>query len=112
MNHNKKKINWFLLIICVALPLAVGGLSALLTRNSMEDFAMLKQPPLAPPGWLFPVVPDSGHSLLVLPKEKGGRSASNALPALGVLRRIPEPGHLSVELTHKIKAPDTAMSLS
>ena len=55
MNHNKK-INWLLLVICIGLPLAVGGLSALLTRNSMKDFAILNQPPLAPPGWLFPIV--------------------------------------------------------
>lgn len=55
MNYNKK-INWLLLVICIGLPLAVGGLSALLTRNSMEDFAILNQPPLAPPGWLFPIV--------------------------------------------------------
>jgi tryptophan-rich sensory protein len=55
VNYNKK-INWLLLVICIGLPLAVGGLSALLTRNSMEDFAILNQPPLAPPGWLFPIV--------------------------------------------------------
>ena len=42
--------------LCVAIPLAVGGLSALLTRGSMADFAALNQPPLAPPGWLFPIV--------------------------------------------------------
>ena len=44
------------LIICVAIPLAVGGLSAWLTRGSMDAFAGLRQPPLSPPGWLFPVV--------------------------------------------------------
>lgn len=51
-----KKINWLLLILCIALPLAVGGFSALLTRSSMEDFGMLNQPPLSLPAWLFPVV--------------------------------------------------------
>ena len=50
------KINKKLLIICLAIPLAVGGLSALLTMGSMDDFASLEQPPLSPPGWLFPVV--------------------------------------------------------
>ena len=44
------------LIICIAIPLAVGGLSAYLTMGAMETFESLKQPPLSPPGWLFPVV--------------------------------------------------------
>ena len=39
-----------------AIPLAVGILSALLTRNSMESFQLLNKPPLSPPGWLFPIV--------------------------------------------------------
>lgn len=36
--------------------MAVGGLSAFLTRGSMEAFNALNKPPLTPPGWLFPVV--------------------------------------------------------
>ena len=50
MKINKK------LIICLAIPLVVGGIAALLTGGSMKDFAELNQPPLSPPGWLFPVV--------------------------------------------------------
>lgn len=50
------KIQWKKLAVCVAIPLAVGALSALLTRSAMRDFAALDQPPLSPPGWLFPVV--------------------------------------------------------
>ena len=50
------KINYKSLAICIAIPLAVGGLSALFTMGSMKDFAALDQPPLSPPGWLFPVV--------------------------------------------------------
>lgn len=42
------------LLTAVAIPLAVGGVSGFLTRNSMEVFRKLKKPPLAPPGWLFP----------------------------------------------------------
>ncbi len=49
-------IQWKKLLICLGIPLGVGGLSALLTAGAMEDFAALKQPPLSPPGWLFPVV--------------------------------------------------------
>ena len=44
------------LIICLLLPLAVGGMAAALTQGSMEHFAALAQPPLSPPGWVFPVV--------------------------------------------------------
>ena len=44
------------LIICLLLPPAVGGLAAALTQGSMEHFAALAQPPLSPPGWVFPVV--------------------------------------------------------
>lgn len=50
------KIQWKKLIGCIALPLAVGGASALLSSGGMEAFALLKQPPLSPPAWLFPVV--------------------------------------------------------
>jgi len=50
------KINKKLLIICLVIPLAVGGLAALLTGGGMNTFETLKQPPLSPPGWLFPVV--------------------------------------------------------
>lgn len=44
------------LIINLAIPLAVGGLSALLTKDSMVVFDFVKKPPLSPPGWLFPIV--------------------------------------------------------
>lgn len=50
------KSKWKPRITAVAIPLAVGGLSALLTRDAMKGFAALDQPPLSPPGWLFPVV--------------------------------------------------------
>ncbi len=44
------------LLICVAIPLGVGGLAGWLSRGSMEEFEAMNQPPLSPPGWLFPVV--------------------------------------------------------
>lgn len=50
------KIKWKTLIVSIAIPLLVGGLSALLTRNSMANFESLEKPPLSPPGWLFPIV--------------------------------------------------------
>ena len=51
MKNNKR-----LLFICIAIPVIVGIVSALLTRNSMELFQSIDKPPLALPGWLFPVV--------------------------------------------------------
>lgn len=51
MNFNLRRF-----LICIAIPLGVGLLSALLTRGSMEAFGNLNQPPLSPPAWLFPVV--------------------------------------------------------
>ena len=49
------KINWKKLIICLAIPLAVGGLSALFS-GGMSSYQITNQPPLSPPGWVFPVV--------------------------------------------------------
>ena len=51
-----KKIRWKTLLFAIAIPLLVGGLSALLTMGSMDQFELLEKPPLSPPGWLFPVV--------------------------------------------------------
>ena len=45
-----KKI-WFFL----GLPLAVGGLATLLA-GGMGSYKSFAQPPLSPPGWVFPVV--------------------------------------------------------
>ncbi len=50
------KIQWKPLLIAIAIPLAVGGVAALLTSDSMSMFEVVKKPPLSPPGWLFPVV--------------------------------------------------------
>ena len=52
----KKRINYKQLIICVAIPLLVGAVAGLLTRDGMKEFASLEKPPLSPPGWLFPIV--------------------------------------------------------
>lgn len=42
-------------VACVAVPVGGGFLISLLTRDAMGQFGALKQPPLAPPAWLFPV---------------------------------------------------------
>ena len=50
------KIQWKKLLVCIALPLIIGGISGFITMGAMEDFEALSKPPLSPPGWLFPVV--------------------------------------------------------
>ena len=44
------------LIISILIPLAVGAVSAYLSSDVMTMFQNMRQPPLSPPGWLFPVV--------------------------------------------------------
>ncbi len=53
-SETKRKIGTY--AIAIAIPLAVGTLSALLTRGSMGIYGEITSPPLAPPGWLFPIV--------------------------------------------------------
>ena len=55
MNLNGHKNKLKELLIAAAIPLAVGGLSAFLTKDQMKLFELVRKPPLAPPGWLFPV---------------------------------------------------------
>lgn len=50
------KIQWKRLLLCLAIPLGLGALAGILTKDSMMQFSLLNQPPLSPPGWLFPVV--------------------------------------------------------
>lgn len=50
----KKKVLPFIVFIAVAL--AAGGLSTLVSKSGMEASKALLQPPWAPPGWLFSVV--------------------------------------------------------
>ena len=49
------KIQWKKLLLCIALPLVVGGLAAFLIKDNIVMFKLLKKPPRAPPEWLFPV---------------------------------------------------------
>lgn len=50
----KEKIKTY--IVSIAIALAVGGLSALLTRNSMMLYDTIITPPLSPPSFIFPIV--------------------------------------------------------
>lgn len=51
----RKSIKVWQLIVFMALPLAVGFISSMLTRNAMVSFSEMNKPMLAPPAWLFPV---------------------------------------------------------
>lgn len=52
------------LLICIAIPLLVGGLSGWISGGEMEMFEQLNKPPLSPPGWVFPVVWTVLYSLM------------------------------------------------
>ncbi len=43
------------LILNLLFPLSVGGVASFLTRKDMDVYKLIVKPPLAPPGWLFPV---------------------------------------------------------
>ncbi|MBR4434711.1 MAG: tryptophan-rich sensory protein [Clostridia bacterium] len=43
-------------IISIAIALGAGLISSLVSMGKMEEYSALKQPPLSPPSWLFPVV--------------------------------------------------------
>ena len=49
------KWNFGKLALSLGIPLGLGALVGILTRGS-QGYAQLAQPPLSPPGWLFPVV--------------------------------------------------------
>ena len=51
------KSKWKQYALWIGLTEAVGGISALLSRDGMKLYeAAVTQPPLSPPMWLFPVV--------------------------------------------------------
>lgn len=82
MKHNLKK-----LLICLAIPLAVGGLATLLS-GGMSGYQDLVQPPLSPPGWVFPVVWSILYLLMGYASYRvlqvGGDNARNALLFYGL----------------------------
>ena len=55
MNRKKIAPGWIYAFAIVG-TLAVGAISGFASMDGMREFAQLKQPPLSPPGWLFPVV--------------------------------------------------------
>ena len=49
------KLQFGKLAISLGIPLGLGAIVGFLTRGG-DGYAQLVQPPLSPPGWLFPVV--------------------------------------------------------
>lgn len=73
-------------VIAIAIPLAVGLLSALLTRNGMDIYSEVKTPPLSPPSILFPIVwtvlyvlMGIGSAIVYINREKDQKSAEDGL---------------------------------
>ena len=54
LGEGRMKRNGKTLLLCLALPLAVGLLASLLTLGGMRDYGEMLKPPLSPPGWVFP----------------------------------------------------------
>ena len=50
------RVNWKKLLLCIAVPLAVGGLATVLSGGMGEAYQSYVRPPLSPPGWVFAVV--------------------------------------------------------
>lgn len=74
---------WFPYLVAVGLTLLGGALSGLLSMAGSEAYLALRQPPLAPPSWVFPVVWTILYVLMGLGiaavMQKGGREARPAL---------------------------------
>ena len=80
----KKEIRIF--AISIAIALAVGGLSALLTSGNMDIYSQITQPPFAPPSVLFPIVwtllyilMGISSAMIYLQKEKNPQTARKSL---------------------------------
>lgn len=57
MKMKSKKLNkTAVYVVSIAIALAAGGISSVFAVSAMAEYGALKQPPLAPPAWLFPVV--------------------------------------------------------
>lgn len=70
-------------VIGIAIPLLIGGLSALLTMDSMEAYGNINQPPLSPPAILFPIAWTLLYSIMgiasILVYRSGDKRKNDAL---------------------------------
>lgn len=86
MNGKNKKN----LLLCLLIPLAAGGLGALLAGDFSASYQSMHKPLLSPPGWLFPVVWTALYlmmgyaSYLVLASDASAPRKKRALTIYGV----------------------------
>lgn len=75
-------------IISVLIALGVGGLAALLTSGNMDIYEKIIEPPLSPPGALFPIVWTVLYTLMgigsALVYVKGKEENTDISGALGI----------------------------
>lgn len=78
-------------VISILIPLAVGGLSAWLIRDGMEQYIQMEKPPLSPPAILFPIVwtilfilMGIGSALVYVNRDKNKETAEGALRIYGI----------------------------
>lgn len=85
----KEKIKTY--VIAILIPLAIGGLSAFITKDSMDIYSTLNTPPLSPPSVLFPIVwtilyilMGVSSAMVYLNKDKMKTKVQSALLTYGV----------------------------
>jgi translocator protein len=82
--------NIFPIILCIALPLVVGGISGLATSGNINTwYATLNKPVFNPPNWIFGPVWTAlyvlmGISLFMIWKSPAGDSRNFALAIFGI----------------------------
>lgn len=54
--NERRKFKWKTFLICIAIPVGAGLLSALLNISAFSLYKTLKLPPLSPPPIVFPIV--------------------------------------------------------
>lgn len=57
-------LKWKPLVLSLLISLGAGGLSALITGDTMDTYKTLNLPPLSPPGIVFPIVWTILYSLM------------------------------------------------
>lgn len=73
---------------CIILTLAVGALSALFTMGNMDIYDDIVKPPIAPAGYIFPIVWTILYTLMGISVAniiiKGREKGTNILGAVGI----------------------------
>ena len=96
---NELKVKPF--IIALAVPFGVQLLSYFVTKGSMSFYSEINKPPLAPPGWLFPVVWTLLYALMgissyIVWNERSEYSRALSVSSLRFAWRIAPRGYVPV----------------